>query len=90
MTPQERQQIENQIQNDFAELQKKLEDLKDEIQTESDESKKQEKQAEIDKMEQDLADMKIKIDTLSSLQEQDLQLLKDRLEEYGKAKQETK
>ena len=41
-------------------------------------------------MEQDLADMKIKIDTLSSLQEQDLQLLKDRLEEYGKAKQETK
>ena len=90
MTPEERKLEEEQIMNSFSELQKKLEELKDEIQTESDESKKQEKQAEIDKMEQDLADMKTKIDTLSSLQEQDLQLLKDRLQEYSQAKQETK
>jgi len=89
MTPEQRHQIEAQIQNDFSELQKKLSELQNEIKNENDENKKHEKQAEIDKMQQDMNEMKSKIEALSSLQEQDLQLLKDRLEEYGKAKQKT-
>jgi hemerythrin superfamily protein len=39
----ERTKIESQIKNDFSELQKKLETLKSEIQSETDQTKKQEK-----------------------------------------------
>jgi peptidoglycan hydrolase CwlO-like protein len=87
MTPQQRQQVETQIQNDFAVLQKKLEDLKNEVQEESDVSKKQEKQLEFDKMKSELDKMKEQIDILSSLQEQALQALKTRLEQYSQVKQ---
>jgi peptidoglycan hydrolase CwlO-like protein len=87
MTPEQRQQVETQIQNDFAVLQKKLEDLKNEVQEESDVSKKQEKQLEFDKMKSELDKMKEQIDILSSLQEQALQALKTRLEQYSQVKQ---
>ena len=90
MTPEEKKQIETQIQNDFSELQKKLENLKSEVQSETDESKKQKKNNEIQKLEKDLSDIKTQIDTLSSLQESDLQSLKTKLEETKKAYQEYK
>jgi hypothetical protein len=88
MTPEERQQIEAQIQSDFSELQKKLENLKNEVQTESDESKKQEKNKEIQILETELAEIKSKMDTLSALQEEEVLALKTRLEEYRAYKQE--
>lgn len=90
MTPEQKQQIETQIKNDFSELQKKLENLKNEIQTESDDSKKQEKNNEIQKLEKELSEMKEKIDRLSLLQEQELLSLKTKLEEYSKVKQDVK
>ena len=90
MTPEQKQQIETQIKNDFSELQKNLENLKSEVQSETDESKKQEKNNEIQKLEKDLSDIKTQIDTLSSLQEADLQSLKTKLEETKKAYQEYK
>ncbi len=89
MTPEQRQQVEAQIQSDFSKLQKKLEELQNEIKNENDESKKQEKQAEFDKMKLELNDMKNLIDKLSSLQEQDLQSLKTRLEQYSQIRQQT-
>jgi len=82
-----RTEIESQIRNDFSELKKRLDSLKSEIKIESDESKKQNKQAEIDKMEKDLAEMKSLIDRLSLLQYQDLQSLKTRLEQYSQVRQ---
>ena len=88
MTPEERQQIEAQIQSDFSELQKKLENLKNEVQTESDESKKQEKNKEIQILETELSEIKSKMDTLSALQEEEVLALKTRLEEYRAYKQE--
>ena len=72
MTPEQRQQIEAQIKNDFAEIQKKLEDLKTEVQSESDDIKKQEKIEEIQRLGNEAAEMKTLIETLSTLQEQDL------------------
>ena len=80
MTPEQRQQIETQIKNDFAEIQKTLENLKNEVQLESDEVKKQEKNEEINRLEGEAAELKTKIDNLSSLEEQALQSLKTRLE----------
>ena len=90
MTPEQRQQIEAQIQNDFAELQKTLEDLKNEVQSESDEAKKQEKSEEINRLESESAELKTKIDTLKSLNEQDLESLKTRLESFKTAIQNFK
>lgn len=90
MTPEQKQQIEKRIQNDFSELQKKLEDLKNDVSNEHDENKKTEKQAEFNKMKHDLDTMKEKIDRLSSLQEQELLSLKTKLEEYSKVKQDVK
>ena len=89
MTPEQRQQIENQIRTDFSELQKKLDDLKSEVQSETDDSKKQEKNEEIQKLESELSEMKNLIDTLSDLQEEDLESLKARLESTKETYQET-
>jgi len=83
----QRTELENQIKNDFSELQKKLGTLKSEIQTETDQTKKQEKEVEIQKMEKDLANMEEQIDKLSSLQDEALQSLKDRLEQYKQVRQ---
>lgn len=90
MTPEQRQQIENQIKNDFVELQKKLVDLKAEIQNETDEAKKQEKSEEIKNLESEAEELKIKIDALVDLHEQDLQSLKTRLESFKAAIQNFK
>jgi len=84
----QRTELENQIKNDFSELQKKLETLKSGIQSETDQTKKQEKETEIQKMEEDLANMKERIDKLSSLQDEALQSLKDRLEQYKQVRQD--
>ena len=73
MTPEQRKQIEIQIQNDFVELQKKLVALKAEIQNEADEAKKQEKNEEINRLESEVAELKTKIDTLKLLNEQELE-----------------
>jgi predicted nuclease with TOPRIM domain len=73
---------EEQIRNNFSELQKKLEELKNEVQTETDELKKQEKNDEIKRLGKETSQMKVLIDTLSSLQEQDLESLKTRLESF--------
>ncbi len=87
-TQTQRTEVESQIRNDFSELQKKLDNLKSEIQTETDQTKKQDKEAEIKKMESDLAEMKNKIDILSSLQDEQLQSLKTTLEQYNQLKQD--
>ena len=85
MTPEQRQQIETQIKNDFAEMQKKLVDLKAEIQNETDEAKKQEKNEEIKNLESEAEELKTKIDALVDLNEQNLQSLKTRLESFKDA-----
>lgn len=82
MTPEQRKIEEEQIRNNFSELQKKLEELKNEVQAETDELKKQEKNDEIKRLEKEASEMKALIDTLSSLQEQDLESLKTRLESF--------
>ena len=86
----QRTELENQIKNDFSELQKKLETLKSEIQSETDQAKKQEKEAEIQKLEKELAEIKGLIDRLSSLQDQELQSLKTRLEQCVQVKQDVR
>lgn len=90
MTPEQRKLDEEQILKDFNDLQKKLADLKKEVQSESDNSKKQEKQQTIQEMEKELSSMKTLIDTLSSLQEKDLQSLKDRIEQTRQLYDETR
>jgi len=88
MTPEQRKIEEEQIKNNFSELQKRLADLKSEVQSESDDAKKQKKNNEIQRLEKELSEMKTLIDTLSSLQEADLQSLKTKLESTKKAYQE--
>ena len=90
MTPEERQQFETQIQKDFSDLQKNLEGLKTEVQSETDTTKKQEKQDTIQQMENELYDIKRLIDTLSSLQEEELNSLKTRIEQTKQLYDETR
>ena len=85
---QERLEIESQIRSDFSELQEKLEGLRTEVLNENDADKKQEKQAEFDKMQADLVVMKNKVDELSSLQEEALLAFKAELEAYWEVKQD--
>ena len=86
MTPEEQQkktQLEQQINVEFSQLQKKLWDLKGEVQSETDETKKQEKGRKIQEMETELSEIgawKEKLERMTSLQEQDLESLKTRLE----------
>ena len=82
MTPEQRKLEEEQIKNSFYELQKKLEELRHEVQTETDDLKKQEKDDEIKRLAKEASELKALIDTLSSLQEQDLESLKTRLESF--------
>lgn len=84
----QRTEIVNQIRNDFSELQEKLSKLKTEASNENNEDIKKQKQAEIDKMQSDLEDIKNKIDMIQSLQDEELQSLKDRLEQYNQVKQD--
>jgi predicted nuclease with TOPRIM domain len=82
MTPEQRKVEEEKIKNSFSELQKKLEELRHEVQTETDDLKKQEKDDEIKRLAKEASELKALIDTLSSLQEQDLESLKTRLESF--------
>ena len=59
MTPEQRKLEEEQIKNNFSELQKKLADLKNEVQSESDDSKKQEKKEDLLQVGQLLKKMSI-------------------------------
>ena len=88
MTPEQRQSIENEIKNNFSELQKKLEELKTEVQTETDDTKKQEKKEEIQKLGKEASEIESLINRLSQLHEEEVQALKTRLEEYRAYKQE--
>ena len=85
-----RTEIENQIKNNFSEFKKKLDNLKSQIQSVKDETEKQKKQAEIQKLEKELVEIKGLIDRLSSLQDQELQSLKTRLEQYVQVKQDVR
>ena len=67
MTPEQRKIEEDKIKGIFSELQNKLADLKTEVQTEIDDSKKQEKDDEITRLEAELLEIKTLIDTLSFL-----------------------
>ena len=89
MTPEQRKIEEDKIKGIFSELQNKLADLKTEVQTEIDDSKKQEKDDEITRLEAELLEIKTLIDTLSFLKEAELQSLKTRLESIQKTYQET-
>ncbi len=80
MTPEDKQKIENEIKSNFSELKNKLNTLKSDVQLESDQTKKQEKNEEILQLETEISQIKDLIDKLSSLQEKELQSLKTRLE----------
>lgn len=88
MTPEQRQQVETQIQNDFSELQKKLEELQNEVKKESDENKKQEKQAEYQKLLEELKLIEQDMKNIKSRNEEEVLALKTRLESTKKAYQE--
>lgn len=80
MTSEQRRLEEEQIKNSFSDLQKKLQELKNQVQSETDTTKKQEKEQTIQQMEEELSAMRTLIDTLSSLQEEELQSLKEKIE----------
>ena len=84
MTPEEQQrktELENQINEEFSLLQQKLWDLKNDVQSEMDESKKQEKTEKIHEIESKLREIEIwkeRIEWMTSLQEQELNSLKNK------------
>ena len=86
MTPEEQQkkkELEQQISVEFSQLQQNLWDLKKNVEIETDETKKQENSKKIKEMEAELSEIKVwkeRLERLTSLQEQDLQSLKTRLE----------
>ena len=88
MTPEQREQIQAQIKNDFFELQKKLEELQNEVQTETDDNKKQEKQAEYQKLLEELKLIEQDMKNIESINEAEVLALKTKLEETKKAHQE--
>ena len=88
MTWEQRQQIETQIKNDFLELQRKLENLKKEVQSATDETRREEKNEHIQNLEEELAEMQRQMDVLSDLREEELLSLKTKLEDSKNAYQE--
>ena len=52
--------LENQIKNEFSDLQKKLEDLRNDVNTETDEAKKRKKEEELEKLEEQAVALKIR------------------------------
>ena len=88
MTPEQRKIEEEQIRDNFSQLQKKLEDLKNEVESVTDNSEKEKKNEEIQKLEKEAEEIKALIDRLSSLKEEELLALKTRLEDYKAYKQE--
>jgi ElaB/YqjD/DUF883 family membrane-anchored ribosome-binding protein len=85
----DRTNIESEIMNNFNELKKRLGDLKKEVQSETDNTKKQQKESEIHQLENDLNEIQAQIDSLSTLQDQELQALKVKLQDYLQVKQDT-
>ena len=88
MTTLDRAEMEKQIQNDFSQLQKKLENLKNEVQSVTDDAEKEKKNEEIQKLEKEAEEIKALIDKFQSLKEEEVLALKTRLEEYRAYKQE--
>jgi hypothetical protein len=89
MTPDQRQQIETQIKSDFSELQKKLEELQNEVKNEGDEKKKHEKQAEYQKLLEELKVIEQDMKNIESRNEEEVLALKNKLESTKKTYQET-
>lgn len=71
----QRTELENQIKNKFSDLQKNLEDLRNDVNTEADEAKKRIMEEELEKLEEQATTLKNKIDTISSLSDEELQTL---------------
>ena len=86
MTPEEQQkktELEQKINEEFSQLQQNLWDLKSDIQTETDENKKQEKNKKVQEIESEVSDIKVwkeRLERMTSLQEQELLSLKERIE----------
>ena len=86
MTPEDQQkktELEQKINEEFSQLQQNLWDLKSEVQSETDENKKQEKNKKIQEIESELSDIKVwkeRLERMTSLQEQELLSLKNRIE----------
>ena len=63
-------------------MQKNLEDLTNEVQTERDAAKKQEKIQKIQRLEKEQAEARDLIDKITDLHEEELLALKSKLDEY--------
>ena len=86
MTLEEQRKIEEQeIKDKFSELQNKLSDLKQEVQKETDVDKKREKEDKITELEQEAKELELIIKDLESLQQEALDSLKDRLQDYAQS-----
>lgn len=86
MTPEEERKVEEKkIKDRFSELQSKLLDLKKEIEWETDIEKRQEKEKEIANLGKVAEELELKIKNLESLQQEELDNLKDRLQDYAKS-----
>ena len=91
MTPEEQQkkvELEQQINEEFSQLQQDLWNLKKNIQLETDATKKEEQNKKIKEMEAELSEINVwkeRIERMTSLQEQELLSLKTRLESLRNA-----
>jgi len=93
MTPEEQQkktELEQQINEEFSQLQQNLWNLKKSIQFETDVTKKEEQNKRIKEMEAELSEINVWKERLTSLQEQELLSLKTRLESLKNAIQSFK
>jgi len=79
MTPEQRQELEKQMQDDFGKIQQDLASLKNELSQESDETKKQEKEENIKQLESSLNDIQTLIEKIKELNDEDLQSLKEKI-----------
>lgn len=76
-----RTEIENQLKNNFSELQKQLVNLKNEVALETDNAKKQEKNEKVQRLEEQLTRIKENyVDIITSLNSEKLQSLRELLE----------
>lgn len=85
MTPEERAEKEQQIKESFDKEKQELESLKQQVLSETDETEKERKNTEIQRLENELAEIGELIDSLNWLQEEELNALKVKLEEVNDA-----
>lgn len=80
MTPEQKQTLENQIKETFQKEKESLAELKKTILSETDETKKQQKLQEIQRLQTEIDSLQKVIDTLSSLSEAEINSLKEKVE----------